>query len=218
MTILFGMLVFSAFAGLLWRALFKDAPRRAARYLQEDSLREELRKAAAVLGLSEPPSRGSTLLPARHGTMHGLEAELRLGGRGWHRISVRVKVQGLPSHVQVKPRPTGRDMEDFYLPGGAVDSGDAGFDAHHALYGAVSQTGSVGAPLLQFVARSFDPAFKLSLSATELGLVPGSEIPSTGGFSMRWRCAADNLVALWRAAEKVVKDGIEQRIFTPLGE
>ncbi|MFO0759320.1 MAG: hypothetical protein U0359_22700 [Byssovorax sp.] len=194
--------------------------------MARDELRDDcvngLRQASEALGLSPPtPSQDGALRPQYvcRGSIHGLPAELVIGGSAWHSavVIVHVVAAGLPSQLHICRRPAGRGVEDFSL-GAAVNSGMAAFDRHYCLYGSSTCSGDalkreatrVPPTLLDFAASHFDPSANIVMSATELLLSPaGPSLPWTRESSIRSPQFREVLVALWHRAERLVKDGIE---------
>lgn len=208
MAVIVGVLgAFVIFAGIVAVQLTQARLERARMDAVTTAL---LADAAAALGLGEP-----RLVERRFvrwvcaGKLCDLDAELGASGR-WARVSVSLAVEGLLGDVRVTPRPTGRGAEDFYI-GAAVDSGHARFDAHYCLYGSESCSGvalaeaakTVPRTVLDFAADHFDPAYNVMLSADELVVQPVWE---------PMREPSDDLVALWRYAERLVTDGLDRAV------
>lgn len=201
-------------AAMLVRA---ERRRRAQRRAVQTALVDALRVAAAELGLAEPIKR-DPLTHAASGAFHGVRAELTVAGHGYHQVTVGVGASSLPGEITIGARPTGRGIEDFQL-GVAGDSGTPRFDAHHALFGSKdalkTHAAKVDVALLELVADHFDPAFHVVVTSTELRLGPGDPtLPWLGSHSLRWPCGPDELVTLWRNAERIVKAGLDRRLLT----
>lgn len=201
-----------------------DLRQRAKARAIESSLVDGLRTAAAELGLTAPAACDEP--PAKHssaGKLHGLSAELRVGEHGWHQVVVRVRAGSLPGELAIARR----GMEDLDL-GFAGDAGEPRFDEHHALFGSraaiKTHAAAIDRGLLSFVAdvddrhlASGDPSCALVLTATELRVGPGEpSLPSAGVLSLRWPCGAEDLVRAWRNAERMVKTGLDRRVFDQL--
>lgn len=169
-----------------------------------------LADAAAVLGLDEPRVvEGADARWVCAGKLCGLDAELG-SSVALATISVALVVEGL-GDVQVTRRPTGRAAEDFYI-GVAVDSGHPRFDAHHCLRAGsracigqalTDAAKTVPRTLLDFAADHFDRAYDITLSANKLVVQPVWE---------PMREPSDDLVALWRHAEGLVRDGLDRAV------
>lgn len=199
--------VFVLFVGVLAAQLTRARLERAR---MDAVTTAQLANAAAALGLGEPRLVGSRFVRwVCTGKLCDLDAELGASGR-WGRVAVSLAVEGLLGDVRVTPRPTGRGVEDYYI-GAAVDSGHARFDAHYCLYGSNACSGealteaakTVPRTVLDFAADHFDPAYEVVLSANELVVQPVWE---------PMREPSDDLVVLWRYADRLVRDGLDRAV------
>jgi len=112
----------------------------------------------------------------------------------------------------VQPRPTGQGSHEIYL-GFALASGDDDFDRHYMLFGAPEVVGAsprVAPSLLEWLAATYNP--RLRITAHDDGIwLDGGEPTLTPSepMGMRWVVAPDVLLGFWRAAERVVAQGIQ---------
>jgi hypothetical protein len=200
-----------------------DDAAEAARAKELEALRKVLENAAQILNLS-PPSAATGTDPrttdACGGSIRGFPALLGIGRCGHSEAAARVEVLGLPDEVIICPRPRGRQQEDYYA-GVAVDSGWAAFDENYCLY-AKSQLESdlatfqarardVSRKLLEFVAENDQPAFDLELRPDQVRLVQSERLPAANAGPPR-EATAEDLVALWRRLEEIVRIGLERRV------
>lgn len=183
---------------------------------------EAFRVAVDEVGLVEIAAPADSVAVHRAaGKIHGFDAELAIGGRGWHQISVWLAVPSLPAGLWLGPRPRGRGQEDFHL-GVARDSGVPRFDAHHAVFGSrealQAHADRIDRALLDFMTACFDPSLVIVISTTELRLSPGTpSLPWTSPTSPRWPCDSGALIRTWRAAEHLVMTGRDVGVFAPAG-